>query len=486
MSYSRRNVLRLGLGSLWTAAASAEIEPLVRLIERTPREKCLDLLASQLKSGVPYRKFLAALYLAGARNVNPRPPGFALHCLFVIWSAHSMSLDSPENERLLPLAYALDNFKGAQDRDARATGGDYTMGPLSGALPPASRAREELQAAMEAWDQDRAERAVVAVLRAFGPAAVIEMLWRYGARDYRNIGHKAIFAANAWRTLQVIGWEHAEPVYRSLVLGMLDFGPKQTVNGYAFEDQSYLANAKRAKTAIGRLGASWNEEAGDPAAARDLLGVLRGATVEEACQQTLDGIVKGKWTAGSVWDAAHLAAAEVRMRCTGGLAITGIHAVTALSGLRHSYLAALDPETRLLVLLQGVGWATQFRTFAATRVKDFRDFTITALEPAEGGGVEDVFADLPKEPDRAAARVMRLAGDAGMTAAFAGTARRLVYRKASEVHYYKYAPAIFEDLPLVGAAWRPHLLAATVYYLKGSAEPDLPLMTRAIDALHRV
>ncbi len=37
-------------------------------------------------------------------------------------------------------------------------------------------------------------------------------MWEYGARDFRNIGHKAIYAANAWRTLQAIGWRHAEPV----------------------------------------------------------------------------------------------------------------------------------------------------------------------------------------------------------------------------------------------------------------------------------
>ncbi len=50
----------------------------------------------------------------------------------------------------------------------------------------------------------------------------MEALWRVAVRDQRNIGHKAIFAAQSWRTLQTIGWEHAEPVLRSLVYGMLD------------------------------------------------------------------------------------------------------------------------------------------------------------------------------------------------------------------------------------------------------------------------
>jgi len=48
-----------------------EIEPLVRLIEETPREKCFEMATEQLRAGMPYRQFLAALFLAGIRNVNP-------------------------------------------------------------------------------------------------------------------------------------------------------------------------------------------------------------------------------------------------------------------------------------------------------------------------------------------------------------------------------------------------------------------------------
>src|SRR5690606_11757608 len=48
-----------------------------------------------------------------------------------------------------------------------------------------------------------------------------ELFCRYAARDYRDIGHKAIYVANAWRTLHTIGWQHAEPVIRSLGYALL-------------------------------------------------------------------------------------------------------------------------------------------------------------------------------------------------------------------------------------------------------------------------
>ena len=117
-----------------------EIEPLVALIERTPREKCAEMAVEQLRRGVSYRQFLAALFLAGLRNVNPRPPGFALHCVFIIHSAHLLGLEAPPDARLLPLFFALDDFKKAQDRDAKAAAGDYTMYALTGSLPTPEKA----------------------------------------------------------------------------------------------------------------------------------------------------------------------------------------------------------------------------------------------------------------------------------------------------------------------------------------------------------
>src|SRR5215467_13622432 len=125
----------------------SEIEPLVSLIERTPRERCAEMVVEQLRSGVSYRQLLAALFLAGIRNVNPRPPGFALHCVFVIYAAHLISLEAPADARLLPLFYALDDFKAAQERDAKQPSGDYTMRTIGGPLPAPGRAAAELSAA---------------------------------------------------------------------------------------------------------------------------------------------------------------------------------------------------------------------------------------------------------------------------------------------------------------------------------------------------
>src|SRR5215475_585754 len=105
-----------------------EIEPLVRLLEDTPRERLLEEVAAHIKNGTTYREILTALLLAGVRNVQPRPVGFKFHAVLVVNSAHLASLSSPDELRWLPIFWALDYFKVAQAADVRE--GNWTMAPV--------------------------------------------------------------------------------------------------------------------------------------------------------------------------------------------------------------------------------------------------------------------------------------------------------------------------------------------------------------------
>src|SRR5262245_18169009 len=58
-----------------------EIEPIVRLLEDTPRERLLEEVAARIKRGLSYRELLAGLLLAGVRNIQPRPVGFKFHAV---------------------------------------------------------------------------------------------------------------------------------------------------------------------------------------------------------------------------------------------------------------------------------------------------------------------------------------------------------------------------------------------------------------------
>src|SRR5262245_950817 len=57
-----------------------DIEPLVKLLEETPRARLLEEVATRIRKGTTYREIVAALLLAGVKNIQPRPSvGFKFH-----------------------------------------------------------------------------------------------------------------------------------------------------------------------------------------------------------------------------------------------------------------------------------------------------------------------------------------------------------------------------------------------------------------------
>ncbi len=183
-----------------------EIEPLVRLIEDSPREQVIDKVLAEIKSGRSYRELLAAMFLAGIRNVQPRPAvGFKFHCVLVVYATHQASLAAVDSQRWLPLLWAIDNFKSAQATDVRE--GNWTMAKVDESrLPAPEKALAALDSALDAWDVEQADWAAAAASRTASRSQLLDCLARAASRDFRSIGHKAIYVAAAFRALEVIGW----------------------------------------------------------------------------------------------------------------------------------------------------------------------------------------------------------------------------------------------------------------------------------------
>src|SRR5688500_12703883 len=163
------------------------IEPLVTLLEETPREKLLEEVASRIQKGAGYRDLLAALLLAGVRNVQPRPRvGFKFHAVLVVNSAHLASLASPDTDRWLPIFWALDYFKSAQATTQRESG--WRMSALDEKrVPAAAEARAAFTRAMDGWDEEGADAAGAGGARACRLSGSVERFGRDGQRELRGI-----------------------------------------------------------------------------------------------------------------------------------------------------------------------------------------------------------------------------------------------------------------------------------------------------------
>lgn len=453
-----------------------EAEPLVRLLEQTPRERVLEEVGVRIRRGLSYRDLLTALFLAGIRNIQPRPVGFKFHAVLVVNSAHLASLASSDSDRWLPLLWAIDQFKSSQAQDVKE--GDWAMGSVDeSAVPPSHKARQAFVEAMDNWDEAAADAAITGLARTAGAHEIYELLARYGARDFREIGHKEIYVANSFRTLEAIGWQHAEPVLRSLAYALLDRdGAKENPAKADFAaDRPYRQNLET----ISKIKSGWLDGKPDSDATAEFLRTLRTASPEEASAKTVELLNRGV-APESLFDALFDASGELMMRSPG---ILSLHATTFTNALHYSWQHCREEQTRKLLLLQNAAFLPLFRG----NMKD-KGVQIDALEPAtlkETGpaAIDEIFATITSDKLAASQKIVAYLNASDDPAAFAQAARRLIFLKGTNAHDYKYSSAVLEDYHAMRPPWRNRYLAASAFYLKGSGDPENKLVQRARSAL---
>jgi hypothetical protein len=457
----------------------AEIEPVVRLLEETPRARLLEQVARRIQSGLSYQEVVAALMLAGVRNVEPRPSvGFKFHAVLVVNSAHLASLASVDSDRWLPIFWALDYFKAAQARDVQEN--NWTMTPVAeSAVPHGRGADRAFVQAMARWDEEAADAAIAGFARSAGTNTVFELLYRFGCRDFRSIGHKAIFVANAKRTLDCIGWQHAEPVLRSLVYALLNHhGEPNPAESDLPADRPWRRNQQLAA----RIRDDWSGGQRDDGAVTELLATLREGSSDEACDKVVE-LLNRKVAPQSIYDGLLNASGELLVRQPG---IVALHAVTTSNALRYAFTTSGCDKTRRLLLLQNAAFLPMFRAAmqGRGRVGDARIDQLETIPTKRSGpaAIGEIFADVNRNPKQAAGKVLSYLQQ-GPAQPLIDAARRLVFVKGDDAHDYKFSSAVLEDYYHLSPGWRDRLLATAVFRLHGSAEDDNPLVQRTRSAL---
>lgn len=463
-----------------------DIEPLVRLIEETPRERVVEEVVARVTSGLSYREVLAALLLAGIRNVQPRPAvGFKFHAVLVVNSAHLASLASSDADRWLPMLWAIDNFKGSQQADERE--GNWTMSAVrEGELPDAAQASVQFRQAMERWDESAADVSVAQLARTQGADQLFETFAWLGCRDFRSIGHKAIYVANAFRTLETIGWRYSEPVMRSLAYALLNHeGDPNPASSDLPADRAGRQNRER----LAKIRPEWQGGRLDDGATREMLVALRTASPEEASDLVVD-LLNRQVAPQSLFDSFFLSAGEMLMRQP---AIVALHAVTTTNALRYSFDRVSQDETRRMLLLQNAAFLTMFRQSMQSRgaVADVRIDELQPLAFDPGGestspleqAQQQIFREMGGQSAKAAGHLLQARQNGLSVEEFMRTARHLVFQKGNDSHDYKFSSAVLEDYYQVSPAWRDRFLASSVFKLRGAQENDNGLADRVRQAL---
>ena len=455
---------------------NADIEPLVQLLENTSQDKVLEEVATRIKQGkVNYQQVVTALQLAGIRNVQPRPSvGFKFHAVLVVNSAHLASLASPDEHRWLPIFWAIDAFKSSQTRDVSE--GNWTMPPVAEKkVPAAHEAKEQLAHAFDRWDEEQADVSAAAFARNASSGEIFELLARYASRDFRSIGHKIIYVSNAFRTLEVMGWQHAEPIVRSLTYAILNHeGDKNPADNVFAADRPYKDNQRR----IGAIRKDWQDGKLDEGATKEVMATIRKSSAADTCEAVVQMLNRGV-SPQSIWDGMFMSGAELLSRQPG---IVGLHTLTTTNAVHYAYQRAKEDETRRLLLLQNAAFLPMFREAMEKRGK-VGDGELLKLEPEKDtASLDEIFAKVSSDRDAAARLTLAYADKQENADEFIRRARLLIFMKGRDSHDYKFSSAVLEDYRHLSPAWRSRFLAASVYNLKGSGGGNTGVVERTKQA----
>jgi hypothetical protein len=272
----------------------------------------------------------------------------------------------------------------------------------------------------------------------------------------------------------VIGWQHAEPVLRSLAYAILKHDGKNPAKEDLEPDRPGRKNATRARIE------GLNRAAGSaPDATRGVLKSLRSATADDMGAAVAERISAAD-SRRAVWDGLFLGAGELLMRQPG---IVGLHTLTTLNAMHYCARTTGDATLRNYLTLQAASFLPMFREAMKGRGKVGDTMIDRDLEtPDDSKPVKDagqIFATLSKDRLSAARQAMSyLKADRNHAKELTDAGRLLIFLKGTDSHDYKFSSSVLEDAQCVSPAWRDHFLAASLFWMKGSGSPDSPVVKR--------
>jgi len=468
----RRDLLKWGLGagvlpilaSVRKASANTPVEDLIHILEDTPRDQLLRLLIAQKERGLTDFDLFTAICLAGVKQIEPYPSvGFKYHAVMMMSSVHLTRLQfADKKQQWLPLLWSADQFKSAQAQDL--SGGDWQMQAVKNL--PASPSAALIQA-MEHWDVLNADLAITAWSRSAkndrGRADIFELLFYYGARDLRDIGHKTIAVSNCYRVLNLIGWQHRETMLRSTVYALLNHGRSPNP---ALSDLDADRPGRVNMELIKKLPQGWREGRMSHQVTLELYRALGKEGPEQIGLIALNLIEDGVHPQ-VIWDAVFMASAQLIMERS---TIVPVHATTTVNALNFAYRNVRQPDTRMFLLLQALSFTTFLRRQSRGRKRDiqFDKFEPVALQ--DRNPEQEIFYSVSQDRSVAAGKMLRYLQSGGSVQLIMQVARTHIVEKNFGYHDYKFVESAFENYTQISPRWRDRYLSASTFYLNGSED----------------
>jgi hypothetical protein len=455
-------------------------ELLNNLLEDSPRELIPRELVRLIRGGLRYGDLLSALALAAARNVQPYPEvGYKYHSIMMLRSIHLTTQHLSSSDKWLPIAWAADYFKETQAEQRDMDG--WRM-PTRAAAPvgSAQAARQAVIVALDTWDRDAADGAILNYAQVARPEEIFSLLFAYGARDLRAIGHKAITVSNAHCLVELLGSAQAGPILRSTVAALLnsDRDPNPA-NHDLPPDQPWRQNLQ----GLRKIPRNWKHGRDDPGARAELRAALYRVSEDESGRVVI-ALLRQGISPQAIWQVFFDTAAELLMQQPG---IVPLHAQTTANALYYAYRVCADEQTQQLTLLQCAAFIAMFRKLVNPTQPhiSLEALQPLALDSTVVHAIDEIFAEVSAGRRLQAARksltYLQAGGDA--EALIARTRHHLVYN-ADEPHDYKFSEAVFDTYAqLANSDGRYRFLCAGMAYFKAPANRPGPVVGQMLERL---
>jgi hypothetical protein len=190
------------------ALSFGTLEPLVALLQETPKDKLLPIIVEKLNSGTDLKRLTAAAAFANARTFGGEDY-FGFHTFMALIPAYQMANELPKERAALPLLKVL--YRNAHYTAAVGGPKHQTLGPMS---PMDSATAEVVHKAVNDGDKAEAERALAAIGRTSPEDALDAAL--LGVEDNHDV-HTIVLPWRAYAMLDVVGRDHAVTLLRQSV-----------------------------------------------------------------------------------------------------------------------------------------------------------------------------------------------------------------------------------------------------------------------------
>jgi hypothetical protein len=192
-----------------TRLTFGDLEPLVSMMQETPPEKLLPLLAERYRGGTELRTLVAAGALANARTFGGEDY-IGFHTFMALAPSYEMARELPEALRPLPVFKVLHR----NSTRIQAFGGvaSEVLHPVeTGSLPADRQGGELLRELTRKGDVSSAEKTFAAMMQ--GPEGEAYQHLQYEVQEEVDV-HRVVLSWRAWSTRDLVGHDHSHTLLR--------------------------------------------------------------------------------------------------------------------------------------------------------------------------------------------------------------------------------------------------------------------------------